>query len=203
MPARGSQPAPCLSSAERDALKKTRPGGIAGALQAEYGKLRSLARRWRPHGDGGEDAVQDVCVKALLSEGSLRDPDKAYPWLKTTLFNVIVDCHRRDEARLRAEKLFVEVRMAEVMEPSRFALCGCLEAAIPKIRPSYANLLLRVDLAGEPRAEVAASLGITPNNLRVQVLRARRALRRHVAEACADCPAYDGSPCTCSRGTGS
>jgi DNA-directed RNA polymerase subunit N (RpoN/RPB10) len=45
--------------------------------------------------------------------------------------------------------------------------CSCANAILPSLRPSYEELIRRIDLRGESSKKVAQDLGMTRNNVRV------------------------------------
>jgi hypothetical protein len=53
------------------------------------------------------------------------------------------------------------------------AICQCVHDLLPTINENYAALLRRVDLDGASIADVAAETGMSPNNVRLTLHRAR------------------------------
>ena len=70
---------------------------------------------------------------------------------------------------------------------------------LPALKPDYATLLRRLDLNGEASAPVAASLGITRNNLIVRLHRARRQLRERLEQTCRLCAKHGCLDCHCDQ----
>ncbi|WP_228873455.1 hypothetical protein [Roseibium aggregatum] len=52
-------------------------------------------------------------------------------------------------------------------------VCGCIKGLVPKLRPTDAILIHRIDVDEEDRAMVAADLGIRSGTLAVRLHRAR------------------------------
>ena len=148
-----------------------------------------------------EDILQDAMLRALRSLPSLRDEERLVPWFYRILRNGIVDAYRRQAVRNRhSAALPDELDLAD--EPSAAqttALCECFRAILPTLRPEYAEVIER-ELAEESSAETAASLAITPNNLKVRRHRARRALRERLEQSCSLCAAHGCIDCTCEEG---
>ncbi len=67
------------------------------------------------------------------------------------------------------------------------AACTCFYKFLPTLKADYAEILHRVDLAGETRHEAALALGITAGNVRVRLHRARQALKRSLELSCSEC----------------
>jgi RNA polymerase sigma-70 factor (ECF subfamily) len=73
-----------------------------------------------------------------------------------------------------------------------------MEILLQTLKPDYADVLRRVDLLEQSRGEVAATLGITVNNLTIRLYRARQALRRALALTCETCPIHGYLDCGCA-----
>ena len=78
-------------------------------------------------------------------------------------------------------------------------ICACLERLPPALRLAYADLLRRIDLAGQSPEQVAQALQITQNNLTVRVHRARQALRTSLEQTCGLCTKHGWVYCTCEQ----
>lgn len=70
------------------------------------------------------------------------------------------------------------------------AVCNCLYKLLPTLKPEYSEVVWRIDLLGEPRERVAASLGVTLNNVNVRLHRGRQALKTRLEEMCLTCPVH-------------
>lgn len=77
------------------------------------------------------------------------------------------------------------------------AICACLHELIATIKPDDADLIRRIDLNEEPRAAVAADLGLTPATLALRLHRARNALKQRLTEMCLTCPEHGFMDCDC------
>ena len=164
------------------------------ALRLRVGReahLRFLRSRLRSREDA-EDVLQDFALKALQGAGRLTDAGKVDAWLSVTLRNALFDRYRRNAGRARLQE-------AVSSEPGPFAEetddlerpLACLAAAMSDLKPQTAALLRRAEIEETGLRQVAADLGITPNNAGVRVHRAREALRKVMKSTCAACP----SPC--------
>jgi RNA polymerase sigma-70 factor (ECF subfamily) len=76
-------------------------------------------------------------------------------------------------------------------------ICTCLDGLLPTLRPGYAELIRRVDLAGESLRTVARDLKITSNNATVRLHRARQVLRETLENACGICSKHGCLNCVC------
>jgi RNA polymerase sigma-70 factor (ECF subfamily) len=150
--------------------------------------------------DEAEDALQDFSLKVIRSARSVDQDDKIDAWLGKTLRHTLIDHYRRRAVRQRTETAYAqEMSIADQAPQSEveFGHCRCLYAALPRLRPDYAEILRRADLKEEPRARIAADLGLTINTLNVRLHRARHALRQEIERSCAACGNGNFHGCAC------
>lgn len=150
-----------------------------------------------------EDALQDAYVRVLTKPGQLRRESSADAWFRHLLRSAAIDRLRRSQAERRAVTamwVLAEPPAALADTPSP---CECLYDVLDKIHPAYAHVLRRVDLEGGDVAAVAVGLGITRNNLRVRLHRARRLLRARLLAVCGVCAQRGCQDCICRRSGGS
>jgi hypothetical protein len=84
------------------------------------------------------------------------------------------------------------------LDEIRPTVCTCLGPLRKELRPTYAHLLERIDLKGEPPAAVAKDLKLTANNLTVRLHRARQTLWASLEQACGICTKHGCLNCMCS-----
>ena len=143
------------------------------------------------------DAVQESLLKALNAADQIRDDENAKAWFYRILRRTIIDLYRRRDARDRAvAALERELNSPADQEEAR-VVCACMERLLPIMRPEYSVLLQRIDLNEESSGSVAASLGISRNNLNVRLHRARQQLKRRLEENCRVCGKHGCLDCQC------
>ena len=151
-----------------------------------------------------EDVLQNFCIRVMQSEVQLRDEQSAIGWLYTVLRSVLVDHYRRDSVRKRGDARYTQEM--KVQETDRTELdevdgtCKCLRGLLPELRPEYAELLRRIDFLQEPRKQVGADMGISDQNLRVRLHRARLAIGVALKQHCGACCEMEYRDCFCERG---
>lgn len=144
-----------------------------------------------------EEILQNAFVRSLGKPEQLRDDESAVAWFYRLLRNALIDRHRRKDAETRAlESHAREVDEAVDME-LRDQVCACVARLVPSLKPEYGELLRAVEVDERPVVEVAAELGISPNNASVRLHRARKALRDKVQESCGSCAEHGCVDCTC------
>lgn len=144
-----------------------------------------------------EDVVQDSLVKALAAEQKPTLEEGTVPWFYRILRRSIIDLYRRNDVRNRAMERFSEELPETADEADEKLLCQCFKGLLPSVPEQYRELLLRIDLEGGEPSEVAASLGITKNNLTVRLHRARKHLRDLLSSNCQACSKHGCLDCTC------
>ncbi len=144
------------------------------------------------------DIVQDSLLKALKSAGQLREDENVTAWFYKILRHAIIDVYRRRDVNERAvEKLKVDLETGG--EEIETEVCRCIDGIIPTLKPEYAELIRKVDLAENSPTKVAKELGITTNNLTVRLHRARTQLRQRLEQTCQMCSTHGCLNCTCSQ----
>lgn len=172
---------------------------LLSVLTPERARFVSLARGRVASTADAEDVVQRALMRAADRASSLDDPARARAWFHRILRNAIADHHRSragDPARAHSSADPADLADERTVEPVRTP-CTCVMRLLEGLRPSYAEALGRVDLAGEEPSAVAAALGISTSNLHVRLHRARRALQERVREHCGVTSHRPCLDCTC------
>jgi RNA polymerase sigma-70 factor (ECF subfamily) len=175
---------------------------VRAALVGSYDRLRSyLQRRFGDQAEADE-VLQAFVLRALERSGDIRDADSMRGWLSRVLATTIADFHRQSaKSRLREMPFSNELsdRVAADHDSAADAgVCECLYAHLALLKADHAEVIRRVDLAGEPRELVAAELGVTVNNLTVRLHRARQALRERLEQMCIVCLEESFWECRCA-----
>lgn len=151
-----------------------------------------------------EDLLQHGFLKAVEHAHALRNDGSVVPWFYRILRHTLIDYYRARAAEDRRQDAALQERLSSgdesVPPPDEIkgAVCACLEPLLRTLRPGYAELLRRIDLAGEPIPTVAQDLKITANNATVRLHRARKALRKSLEDACGVCSRHGCLNCTCA-----
>jgi RNA polymerase sigma factor (sigma-70 family) len=143
-----------------------------------------------------EDILQNGLIKAMQRAGDVRDHTKLTAWFYQLLRHAIIDHARSRKSATTLDRVWTEEVAVTPPEVER-ALCGCFEALLPELKPTQAALLRRVEIQGQPVAQAAAELHMTPNSASVTLHRARTALREKLQEFCGDCAKGACLDCNC------
>lgn len=184
-------PAPALEPELQDALATT--------LLANLGAFQGFARRRLGDDQLAADAVQESLLRALKSGRSLSHDENLLAWFYRILRNVLTDLHRRRTVQVKGLERFAEelAISAEGEADVEQTTCDCFRGLLPTLRPEYAQVLQLADLDGQPADLVAKEIGITRNNLKVRLHRARRQLRERLEQTCQLCAKHGCLDCQC------
>lgn len=172
---------------------------VVEALVENHRRFLSFLERRVGNRADAEDILQAAFVRGIERSGSVRDTGSAVAWFYRLLRNAVTDHYRRSgtEARLFPAEATED---SAAYEPEvRAELCACVRRLLPALKPEHAEMIERVELNEEPLAEVAATLGITPNNAAVRLHRARHGLREQLQRSCGTCATHGCLDCGCGR----
>ncbi len=190
---------------------------VRAAQAGDAPAFEALARRFRaPLGayayallrDRGlaEDATQDALLLAWRRIRSLRDPAAFRPWIYAILERAALSGWRRRKRRralaLREGEAVAEGAPPGEEEPPPPAAdrpeVAALRSSLEALPEGYRDVLSLHYVQGLSAREVAGAVGLSFNNARVRLYRARIALRRELAaRGVDDVPAAAGrrGPC--------
>lgn len=151
-----------------------------------------------------EDVLQQFYLRVIGHGSGLRQTESMLAWLYTVLRTTLIDHCRRESTRRNRENDYAMMQSVaedssnEEPEPG-IGACGCMPGVISTLKPEYADLLRRVDLNETAPREVADELGVSPNNLRVRLHRARQSLKQALLRKCGKCAEQGCLDCHCDR----
>lgn len=155
-------------------------------------------RRRVPVPADAEDVLQKALMTAARRLEDLRDEGSLVPWFYQVLRTTLIDHVRAHRRWTRAPHHGFEA--SATMPAHEVGNCSCSLVLLAELPSAYVDILTRIDVLEEPLATVAAELGVTPNNAKVRLHRARKALRERL-EACCGCKsAQECQRCGCATG---
>lgn len=188
---------------DRDAANKAADAAVRRALVESRRQILNFLQRRLGSSEAAEDVLQAFMLRAIERSTQLRDVRSVRGWLSRILATTIVDHQRRSTRRRQREAVMhpndIEALEIEADDELDEAVCNCLYKLLPTLKPDYAEVIWRVDLLGEPRDRVAASLGVTLNNVTVRLHRGRQALKKRLEEMCLTCPIHGFLDCRCEE----
>jgi RNA polymerase sigma factor (sigma-70 family) len=194
-----NRPSPAATNTPLSSVKSDR--AVRAALVDSYGRFRSyLRKRFRVQTEA-EEVLQAFMLRALERSTDLRDANSVRGWLSRILSTTIADFHRQRSRTIREVPFTAELNNRFIMDQGGevdHEVCECLYRYLPLLKTEQAEVIRRIDLAGEPRELVAAEAGVTVNNITVRLHRARQALKGHLEEMCTACLEESYLACRCS-----
>ena len=174
---------------------------VVQTLVDQHRRFLAFLERRVPDRATAEDLLQAAFVKSLERGADVRDDEHATAWFYRLLRNALADYYRRRDAERRAVDRHERETVATIAHDAELdaAVCACVDALIPTMKPEYEEILRAVEMEGAGVADIAARLGITPGNAAVRLHRARHALRRRLAMACGTCSEHGCLDCTCQN----
>lgn len=170
-------------------------GAAYERLVREYGgAMLSVARRFHKSEDDARDAVQDAMIAAFKAMPFFREDARLGTWLHRITVNACLmklrSARRRpveslDELLPRFDDTGHRIGAAEDVDWSTALVDGIdapklrerVRACIAQLPDSYREVLLCRDIEEMDTAETAAQLGISAENVKTRLHRARQALR--------------------------
>src|SRR5262245_49571932 len=138
--------------------EQTSSSSIAESVLQRLMENRSLfetfLRRRVQEGSLAQDLLQQSLLKAVQQQHSLNNEESVVPWFYRVLRNTVIDYYRataseniRQNEFLRLSRVLTDDHVSSLDE-IKPAVCTCLDGVISALRPAYADLIRRVDLAG-------------------------------------------------------
>lgn len=186
---------------ENDCQPASQAAVVGEALGRHAGRLRAFVTA-RVRLEDVDDVLQAAAVRAIERSDSLRDPNRALPWLYRIHRNTIVDLWRQRSSRDRMieddEGLDgFDADGLEVQGDEAGPSCNCGIVQAQRLKPAYASVLALIDAGDATLSEAAEILGISVNNATVRLHRARKALREAMRNHCGVVNVQDCLKCRC------
>jgi len=144
---------------------------VAALFDTEAASLTRLARFYVDDTTAAEDLVQEAFIRFSRSRGRLRDPGRAAAYLRSIVINLARDHNRRGFVswRHRGPAQPDAPSAAETAEAraERDSVVGALRA-LPRRQRDCVTLRYYYDM---PVAEIAATLGLSPNTVKTHLQR--------------------------------
>jgi RNA polymerase sigma-70 factor (ECF subfamily) len=150
-----------------------------------------------------QDLFQQSVLRAVERQSSLQRREDAVAWFRSILRHALVDYLRKHAVEARGKEAFRQALIGSghgkvpPFEEVSDNPCSCAYVLLPTLRPSYAELIRRIDLNGESSKTVAQELAMTRNNVRVRLHRARQVLRACLVRYCGSCCERSCRNCKC------
>lgn len=170
------------SDAELVAAARDGDSAAFGELYERHRRaVATAARDWIDDPSQRDDVVQETFVRAAQKLDRLVDPDRFRAWVLQIGRNAAIDELRRRQ-RFNPVSLDAIVDLPDDADLPELAaevaeLAGRIEAGLVSLSQRDATAIALAAHLGLGPAEIAAALGVTPNNAKVILHRARQRLR--------------------------
>jgi RNA polymerase sigma-70 factor (ECF subfamily) len=170
-------------------LVRASAGGDADALEALLMRAQQVAYRFSllvcGHPEDAEDVMQDALIRTYQHVGTIKDPSAFRTWLFRTVRNACLMKRRRrvqEPARMESVEPDTASDVASHDRgPDDLAINAwlgrTLREALAKLPPAYRMVVLLREMEGLSTREVAEVTGLTEDNVKTRLHRARTMLR--------------------------
>ena len=176
-------------------LVREASGGDPAAMERLLTRVQEVAWRFSVavcgHADDAEDAMQEALLKTYRYTSSIREPEAFRPWLHRTVRNAcLMNRRKRVHEPRRLESLDQphadgDRAAYDPPDPGRnpeqlaanSRLKGRLQQAMRGLPPSQRAIVFLREMQGLSTREVAHVLGISEDNVKTRLSRARKALQ--------------------------
>jgi len=159
-----------------------------------YAKVRRFILALVKDEWAADDLIQETFLRIQENLGSLRDPSKMSSWIFRIAYHLCQDHFRQLKAAQRKESIDVEkienlgdafVQEELVQKDLEQREMGqCVQNQIDLLPQSLRVVLVLFDLMEFNQQEIADTLGITIENVKVRLHRARKKLKTILEEKC-------------------
>lgn len=147
-----------------------------------------------------EEVLQAAYVKGLKSLEQVKDESGIVPWFYRVLRSAMIDHLRRGAAEGRRKAAAAAEGEPLEKDPElEKAVCQCVKALVPQLKPEYGEIVTLVDIEERLVADAASELGLTANNASVRLHRARESLKKSLLSTCGACAQHGCVDCSCKH----
>lgn len=171
------------------------------SLAQERISLQRFVLRLVGDGSLADDVVQEALLRAHRSRSSFQGRAKLGTWLAAIAVNVAYDHFRRQAARKEVaidDNALAEIPCDADAEHAlmQHEMGACIAAHLMRLPERQRQVLALHDMNDAKHAEIAEVLGLSEENARVLLHRARIALRARLRQSCQLSFGHDAIPCT-------
>jgi RNA polymerase sigma factor (sigma-70 family) len=173
--------------AECAALVRAAAAGDDASLDQLLERAQQVARRFSRsvcgHAGDAEDAVQEALIRTYRNVGRIRDPEAFRPWLYRTVRNAcLIGRRKRAGEPARMQPLDEATPSHPGKNPEQLADSAAfrreLRRALRGLPGSYREVVFLRDIEGLSTQEVARVTGISEDNVKTRLRRARVRLKQ-------------------------
>jgi RNA polymerase sigma factor (sigma-70 family) len=201
----GSMSSPGFSDGDSDSAEALQPlsDRVVETLIANHAEFKKFLARRLPDETLAEDLLQNCMAKAVERRSDPKAEASVVAWFYAIIKNALIDYYRAHATESDKNAAYLKELTAQgadrvsSADEVGAAVCACMKRLLPTLKPSYAEVIQRIDLGEESPDQVARDLGVTPGNLAVRLYRARLALRASLVRSCGTCTEHGCLDCDC------
>jgi RNA polymerase sigma-70 factor (ECF subfamily) len=173
--------------------EKCSADGFFEVYDAHQGGVRRFIKATIRDAWAADDLVQETFLRVLNKIDTLKDPAKLRAWIYSIALNLCRDHLRSRSGRPRDVAPYPEsVQLMEQMPapPStetalaHHQMNACIQRKIEMLPESLRTVLWLFDVNGMSQSEIAQVLGISVENVKVRLHRARKSLKKILQAHC-------------------
>jgi RNA polymerase sigma-70 factor (ECF subfamily) len=177
------------------AIRRGDERAVRKLVDAYSPRLYNVALRILRSPQDAEDALQETFITALNKLDQFDGRAEFFTWIYRIAVNASLMALRKRRSRQKKEESlevprFEDIRSRELVDwgadPARKLLTAemqeKMEAAIDKLPAKYRVVFVLRDLEGLSIEETSKTLGLSPANVKIRLMRARLFLREALAE---------------------
>lgn len=154
-----------------------------------YDRIREYVSHLVRNESVADDIAQETFLRVITNLHSVKDPNKIIPWIYRIAHNLCMDYIRRNKGISLDEQPWVEDSDAADCTPMEKELeqqqmSSCVQRQMDLLPENQRTVLILRDTMEFTEAETAAILGITLENVKVRLHRARKMLREILTRRC-------------------
>lgn len=154
-----------------------------------YLRVKKFVRALLRDEYAADDLCQETFIRAQESLDELKDPSKVSSWIFRIAYNLCQDHFRKLKSasaiqKAKLERFEVSPTSSIHQELEQRQMSRCVQDQISLLPESLRTVIILFDLMGCTHQEVSEILGITRENVKVRLHRARKRLKALLEREC-------------------
>lgn len=137
-----------------------------------------------------DDLIQETFIRINANLENVRDPAKLQSWIFRIAYNLCQDYFRNRGKILTSGEQEIPEEIADEMLPTvqkqleQGQMRACVFGLVKRLPESLQSVIILSDISEFSQKEIAEIMGITPDNVKIRLFRARKKLKGLLEEHC-------------------